>query len=44
MFIDFLNMAESSEPLKIKLTVKTPKDKKDVEVPEEASIKEVMLN
>ncbi|XP_046439274.1 ubiquilin-1-like isoform X1 [Daphnia pulex] len=34
-------MAESSEPQKIKLTVKTPKDKKDVEVPEEASIKEL---
>ena len=36
-------MAESSEPQKIKLTVKTPKDKKDVEVPEEASIKEVLI-
>ncbi|KZS07264.1 ubiquilin-1 isoform X1 [Daphnia magna] len=34
-------MAESSEPHKIKLTVKTPKDKKDVEVPEEASVKEL---
>ena len=34
-------MAESTEPHKIKLTVKTPKDKKDVEVSEEASIKEV---
>lgn len=38
---DSYKMAESSEPHKIKLTVKTPKDKKDVEVPEEASVKEV---
>lgn len=34
-------MAESNESQKIRLTVKTPKDKKDVEVREEASIKEV---
>lgn len=34
-------MAESSETKNIKLTLKTPKEKKDVEVSEEASIKEV---
>jgi len=34
-------MAESSETKNIKLTLKTPKEKKDVEVSEEASIKEL---
>lgn len=37
-------MAENSESQIIKLTVKTPKDKKDVEVPSTASVKEVRLN
>lgn len=36
-------MAESTESIKMKLTVKTPKDKKDVEVSEEATVKEVIL-
>lgn len=34
-------MAESSETKNIKLTLKTPKEKKDVEVSEEASVKEL---
>lgn len=34
-------MAESNETPKIKLTVKTPKDKKDVEVSEEATVQEL---
>ena len=34
-------MAESNEGKKIKLTLKTPKEKKDVEVSEEALVKEV---
>lgn len=34
-------MAESTESIKMKLTVKTPKDKKDVEVSEEATVKEL---
>lgn len=36
-------MAESNESSKMKLTIKTPKDKKDVEVLEEATVKEVMV-
>lgn len=34
-------MAESSESPKMKLTIKTPKDKKDVEVSEDATVKEL---
>ena len=34
-------MAESQETLKIKLTIKTPKDKKEVEIGEEATVQEV---
>ena len=37
-------MAESSETKNIKLTLKTPKEKKDVEVSEEASVKEVTFS
>jgi len=39
------NMAEASEDSgsKIKITVKTPKEKKDVEVSGEGTIKEVIL-
>ena len=39
-----LNMAESNEIKNIKLTLKTPKEKKDVEVSEEASVKEVSFS
>ena len=36
-------MAESSDLPKMKLTIKTPKDKKDVEISEDATVKEVIV-